>query len=314
MKIAILITAVFAMSCSLFCAKTFARGDRQKVPIDLSDQWGHPSENQSVFGFCHAFATVGLVEAAYYREHKKHIDFSEKGLISHLYTGLSVDTITPQVRKVLKKLEDVAGEIEKEDDEKNVKTFNIGHGTDLASDFELMQERGLCEEAVYPYWRFGQDAMDTRNITYLGRLKRAYALAQVKPRPIDIQQAYNELFFPPRDFIRCRDEAKIRVEEFKGLELDYKICHIHNGYCKKEIIKQLRRGLPVAVNVKTYPAWREEEGGHLLIIDGYDPDNKRSDHFMDLFNVRNSWTTRWDLSITQAQMDIVRLMYVVYYK
>lgn len=66
--------------------------------IDLSGQFPTGSRDQADVGSCHAFASIGLLEAAYYRKHGEHAVFSDADLFlrntvlnGNIYSGNVAD-------------------------------------------------------------------------------------------------------------------------------------------------------------------------------------------------------------------------------
>ncbi|MFC1521356.1 hypothetical protein ACFL6Y_03000 [Elusimicrobiota bacterium] len=153
--------------------------------INLSDQWGdRPVQYQGEFGYCHTFAVVGLIEAAYFRKYGEPIDLSEKWVLYKRYL-LARKT---KMRKLKEELEqsgsaqddhemyieerrlflDFAGEqdadlsntmaeeIQSHEQEIIYRTEEMRIAGDSDNPFnpwELAQP-GVCEEETYPYWDF----------------------------------------------------------------------------------------------------------------------------------------------------------------
>lgn len=110
---------------------------------EATDYWKH-SEQQGEVGSCHTFATIGLVEAEYWKSTGKHINLSERDLFirhytrEHQYTNGYPHThlfINKQLRDATEqKLPD--------------HYLEAGH---ITNDFALLKKHGVASEKELPY-------------------------------------------------------------------------------------------------------------------------------------------------------------------
>ncbi|MFC1522405.1 hypothetical protein ACFL6Y_08335 [Elusimicrobiota bacterium] len=151
--------------------------------INLSEQWGdRPPANQGKFGYCHAFAAVGLLEAAHYREYGKAIDFSEKWVLYNRYAELKNMKLYIMKEKLkgigekrikiedelqtwsLKPKPTTIEEVIHRDNEAEGKRAELRKLLDDANtagdadpadyDLDKIEINGICLETTYPYWDF----------------------------------------------------------------------------------------------------------------------------------------------------------------
>ena len=105
--------------------------------LSAKDYWKH-SEQQGSVGACHAFATIALVEAEYWRTTGKFINLSERDLFLRHYSkgfSSSSDMITHQLRSATKK--------------KLPHDYNEpGH---INHDFAFVKKYGIASERELPY-------------------------------------------------------------------------------------------------------------------------------------------------------------------
>ncbi|MFC1521527.1 C1 family peptidase [Elusimicrobiota bacterium] len=282
-----------------------------RAAIDLSYQWASPPQKQGPFGFCHIFSAVGLIEAAYYRKFGRTIKFSEKWAASQIYATTDDVSLSPGVSKIVKWLDENPGFV--------FAIPNTGDGGNVDKDFELIKDRGLCKNDIYPYW-------DTSNpdeqklIDDVGSFKLEYILIKTGaikqltgndkeyelPEPIGLQKLHNKMFFDSEgSYDACKDNAAHFKEIFKDLKLKEHYCDIHNRHCRNKIRKFLAQGMPMAVSIRAYP-WTtgsNKYSHHATIINGFDPDNANEDNFMDYFTTRNSWGEDRNYPIGQFDLE-----------
>ncbi|MFC1522506.1 hypothetical protein ACFL6Y_08870 [Elusimicrobiota bacterium] len=197
--------------------------------IDLSEQWGmRASQDQGDFGYCHAFAFVGLVEAAYFRAHDEAIDFSEKWLLYQGYLLAKAEKMRSMKEK-LKLVGKLAAQQEEENaslshfyskmgaqlpDAYNKKietildlSMSAGEGAKTKFSMELIKAHSLCPESTYPYWDFSDlKPKEKKLINELYESKRFFAgFLELPVESEEFQDKREELaemcpfeFFPKR--------------------------------------------------------------------------------------------------------------------
>ncbi|MFC1522522.1 hypothetical protein ACFL6Y_08950 [Elusimicrobiota bacterium] len=307
---------LFKEACDLLDNVTEDDSDRK--PIDLYKQWNRPPEDQSPFGSCHAFCAVGLVEAAYYRKFKERLNFSEKWVLSQIYTTAhfpgAINPLMPLVAVELDRATDLEG------------ILASGEGFYALVNLEIIKKIGVCEESAYPYWS-EESAQDNEVIDEILDYKYKYSqLLKIfgkerlradnvsKAHLKNLQALYDDLFFiPPEPYNKCQKQAADIAEKINTITIEAHECSRENCHCLGLINEYLRRDIPVAVSIKNYPWTDGKNTGyeHCIIIDGFEPDPKNPDHFMDFYKTRGSYGPGKDYPIGRFKLDDITEIYAV---
>jgi hypothetical protein len=281
--------------------------------IDLSSQFPPgKNPNQGAIGDCHDFATVGMVEAAYYRRYHAHQAFSEADLFaqSRLANGLACNN--PRVWTGADKIE----------------RCSLGEGGLAEKDLQYVLDHGILPDGQ------GKCASykDFHN-AYVRNVQKPYkdaflALSQLnqplpKLSPEEAQAQATEIEKPSSDADAARDKIK---EELRGFKVASRFFHVPN-YDELEhlsakncgdqsaaqrdfIVSELRRGRPVHMGfyLANMTSWGvilppksappKSALGHDVIIDGMREDPPGH----PIFLVRNSWGKSWPDEIDSGQL------------
>ncbi|MFC1521732.1 hypothetical protein ACFL6Y_04915 [Elusimicrobiota bacterium] len=284
-----IITLLFLL-CLIFANSNVSTAEDEPLNtvINLENHWKHPPGDQGYFGFCHAFTAVGMTEAAYYRRFGRHIDFSEKWVLSQIFASITSTNTSPGVNSMIELLKK-SGSL--------ANALDVGHGGDAYVDLELIKEAGLCKEEVYPYWEKTSEE-EVELLKKLSNYKQFYAhWSSLPARELDVmathpminmhgghvakqkailsngrqelQEKYNKLFSVDSESYRlCKQSADIFKHVLETMTIDYEACDLaspESTKCKDAVDTHMRQGKPAGISTSNHSVFEN----HAAIISGY---------------------------------------------
>ena len=249
--------------------------------LDLSAQFDGPSRAQGDIGSCHAFASVALLEAAYFRRYGERIQLSEADLFMRRnpLSRDAYDTFLRTGRGPLDEGNDVEGDIR----------FALANGVATGMEYAAFAQR---------YIRY-RDA-ERRTIEDLERQHRDnpwYVRAVYDPRehwvrlqqePLAQRILQNYLTGSDPTIAAQREATRRRLNGMRLTTTDFTASRDKTGAaCVAEgaaavtaIGAELRAGRPVAISYYTGAS-----GAHALIVSGY----TAAEGAAAVLKTRNSW-------------------------
>ncbi len=281
--------------------------------IDLSSQFPPGKKpNQGAIGDCHDFATVGMIESAYYRRYHEHQSFSEADLFaqSRLTNGLACNN--PHVWTGADQIERCSlaeGGLAEKDLQ-----FVLDHGI-------LPDGQGKCAAYKDFHNAYVRDVQKPYEDAFLAFSQSNSPLPKLSPEEAQSQVAGLEKPSPDAD--AARDKIKEELRGFKVasrffpvpnydelVKISDKSCGEESVSRKDFIVSELRRGRPVHMGfyLANMTSWGvilppksappKSPLGHDVIIDGMREDPPGH----PIFLVRNSWGKSWPDEIDSDQL------------
>ena len=251
--------------------------------LNAAEYWKH-SEQQGKVGACHAFATVALIEAEYWRATGKFINLSERDLFLRHYSkesSTSSEVILQQLKAATEK--------------KLPEDYNeAGY---ISRDFALAKKHGIASERELAYnplfsngvtmtinrLRHERDQLSTESSQLKDTHKWSDSVAQQK-----IQQSYKQLKGVTKS-LTLPHSTDTRIWTQKWLT-QYKLKEVKpktSSQAKSLIISQLAHR-PVAVDLTNFTELSSQSQHfsstytrHSLVVSHYIPDT-------DQFSIRSS--------------------------
>lgn len=286
--------------------------------VDLSGQFPTASRDQGDVGSCHAFASVALLEAAYYRKYGEHAVFSDADLFlrntvlnGNIYSGNIVDRgFTRNGNPALKEGGSPStvlaiGDIE----------FAIKHGVATTPQYSAFLDR---------YRRFREAEQRTladiekqrREMSWLARMlydpRKHWAQMQRSPTNQRILQ--NFLMGNDATLDAQREETRRKLQGFQAVKQLYitlpssfsrpaEQCERDGAGRTASVRAELDAGRPVGISYFTDGNW----GSHVVVITGYSagPDGSLT------FKVRNSWGADGNADMSPKDMCKVHGLFSV---
>lgn len=264
--------------------------------VDLSGQFPTGSRDQGDVGSCHAFASIGLLEAAYFRKHGEHVVLSDADLFlrntvlnGNIYSGNIADrgytwSGKPEFKEGGSPSTLLAiGDME----------FAIKNGVATTPQYSAFLERYRQYRAAEQRTLADIERQRQRDPWYVKLLynpRTHWARLQKDPTNQRILQNY----LMGNDATLDAQRSEVR-EKLKGLSVVKNLyvalpssvnkppadCAAAGAGRTASVLAELAAGRPVGVSYFTDANW----ASHVIIITGYKPDGKGS----VVFKTRNSW-------------------------
>ena len=271
--------------------------------VDLGRQFPVLEKSQQNIGSCHAFASVGLLEAALYRGYHAHIELSEADLF--IGNTLGSAEAYAKARK--------AGRLNEGNYVDRDLRFALDHGlaTEATFDYGRMSPRyGAYREAVsYFSDKFRQDdaRRDWIQRTFFKSESEQWLQAQLNPQAL---QNKERMLNGVQSRIPIADERALMKEAFAAFRIR-KMDAATMRAPEEELNWWLDRKVPVSVSIDLggLPNWGDFPKGswHGIIIEGYrfDPDGSL------VYKTRNSWGMGRSPDVPGMAVDSIREMNIV---
>ncbi|MBI5595994.1 MAG: hypothetical protein HY928_07890 [Elusimicrobia bacterium] len=276
--------------------------------VDLSGQFPTGSRDQGNVGACHAFASIGLLEAAYFRKYGEHAVFSDADLFlrntvlnGNIYSGSLFEpgyawTGRPELKEGGSPSTLLAiGDME----------FAIKNGVATTPQYSAFVDR---------YRQFRE--AEQRTLEDIERQRRRdpwYVRLLYNPRthwarmqrsPLNQRILQNYLMGNDQTLDAQREESRRKLSGFKVAKSLYitlpssfsrpeKECRRDGAARTAAVLSELNAGRSVGLSYFTDGNW----GSHVLLITGYRPDGDDI-----VFKTRNSWGAGGNFDMSPKDM------------
>jgi len=264
--------------------------------VDLSGQFPTGSRDQADVGACHVFASIALLEAAYYRRHGEKARFSEADLFlrntvlnGNIYSGDLLDRgYTWNGKPELKEGGGATTILQKGDLE-----FAIQNGVATTPQYEAFVERYRQYREAEQRTLADIERQRQRDPWYVRLLYNPRKhWARMQKSPLNQRILQNYLMGNDATIDAQREETRRKLQGFSvARDLFITLPSAFNKSqddCRRDgqkrtaaIMNELQAGRPVAISYYTDADW----GSHVLIVQGYSSDGSGG----LVFKTRNSW-------------------------
>lgn len=277
--------------------------------VDLSGQFPTASRNQGDVGSCHAFASVGLLEAAYFRKYGEHAVFSDADLFlrntvlnGNIYSGSLFEpgyawTGRPELKEGGSPSTLLAiGDME----------FAIKHGVATTPQYSAFLERYRQYREAEQRTLADIERQRQRDPWYVKLLynpRRHWA--QMQRSPLNQKILQNYLMGNDGTLDAQREETRRKLSGFtvaKSLYITLPSsfsraadeCRRDGAARTAAVLSELRAGRPVGLSYFTDGNW----GSHVLLITGY----LAAEGGDIVFKTRNSWGAGGNFDMSPKDM------------
>ncbi|MBI2363169.1 MAG: hypothetical protein HYV15_07285 [Elusimicrobia bacterium] len=277
--------------------------------VDLSGQFPTASRDQGNVGACHAFASVGLLEAAYFRKYGEHAVFSDADLFlrntvlnGNIYSGSLFEpgyawTGRPELKEGGSPSTLLAiGDME----------FAIKNGVATTPQYSAFVERYRQFREAEQRTLADIERQRKRDPRYVRLLYNPRThWAQMQRSPLNQRILQNYLMGNDGTLDAQREEVKRKLAGFTVAKSLYvtlpssfsrpeKECRRDGAGRTAAVLSELAAGRPVGLSYFTDGNW----GSHVLLITGY----QAGDGGDIVFKTRNSWGANGNFDMRPSDM------------
>jgi flagellar motor protein MotB len=275
--------------------------------VDLSNQFNGPSRNQGDVGSCHAFASVAVLEAAYYRRYGEKLQLSEADLFLR--------------RNVLSRtayenfLSNGSGELSEGNNTPDDIQFAIDHGVATRPQYEAFVGRYIRHRDAERRTLEDLERQNRNNPWYVRMLynpREHWVRMQQDPTAQRILQGFltgnDSTIQAQREEVRRKlSSFKLTTTNFDSSKASFNMgrdeCRRKGAAAVEKITAELKANRPVAISYYT----DADGGGHALMVTGY----RTAENGSLVLRTRNSWGPGSDHDISADRAcTIYRMMSV----
>jgi len=275
--------------------------------VDLSGQFNGPSRSQGDVGSCHAFASVAVLEAAYYRRYGEKLQLSEADLFlrRNVLSRKAYEDFLASGSGELSEGNNTPGDIQ----------FAIDHGVATRPQYEAFVERYIRYRDAEKRTLEDLERQHRKEPWYVRMLynpREHWVRMQQDPTAQRILQGF--LTGNDATIEAQREEVRKKLAGFRmtttnfdstkaSFNMGREECRRKGAKAVEEITKELKAGRPMAISYTT----DAEGGAHALMVTGY----RLAENGSVVLQTRNSWGpgSNHDISADQA-CTIYRMMSV----